>query len=90
MSHRSIMVVDDDAALLSAVTGLMEMHLPDVRVQPFDSPRRALAQFEQHEVFALVTDLNMRELDGLAILRGPRHSDPMCRSFCLAVRSMRG
>jgi len=63
------MVVDDDAALLSAVTGLMELHLPDVRVQPFDSPRRALAQFEKHEVFALVTDLKMRELDGLALLR---------------------
>ena len=76
MSHRSIMVVDDDAALLSAVTGLMEMHLPDVRVQPFDSPRRALAQFEQHEVFALLTDLHMRELDGLALLRGAQALRP--------------
>ena len=79
MSHRSIMVVDDDAALLSAVTGLMKLHLPDVRVQPFDSPRCALSQFEKHEVCALVTDLKMRELDGLALCGGPKHSVPMCR-----------
>jgi hypothetical protein len=45
MAHPSIMVVDDDAALFTAVMGLMELHLSDVRVQPFDSPRRALAQF---------------------------------------------
>ena len=70
------MVVDDDTALLTAVTGLMELHLPDVRVQPFDSPRRALAQFEQHEVFALVTDLKMQELNGLALLRGAKALRP--------------
>ena len=90
MSHRTIMVVDDDTALLTAVTDLMELHLPDVRVQPFDSPRLALAQFEKHEVFTLVTDLKMRELDGLALLRGAKALRLMCRSFCLAVRSMRG
>jgi hypothetical protein len=39
MSHHTIMVVDDDTALLTAVIDLMQFHLPDVRVQPFDSPR---------------------------------------------------
>src|SRR6476660_8402603 len=76
MAHPSIMVVDDDTALLSAVTGLMELHLPDVRVQAFDSPRRALAQFEKSEAFTLVTDLKMRELNGLALLRGAKALRP--------------
>jgi FixJ family two-component response regulator len=48
----------------------MQLHLPDVRVQPFDSPRLALAHFEKNEVTTLVTDLKMKELDGLALLRG--------------------
>lgn len=64
------MVVDDDSALLTAVTDLMQLHLPDVRVHPFKSPRLALAHFEKQEVATLVTDLKMKELDGLALLRG--------------------
>jgi hypothetical protein len=38
MSYQTVMVVDDDCALLRAVTGLMQFHLPDVRAQPFDVP----------------------------------------------------
>jgi FixJ family two-component response regulator len=70
MSYQTVMVVDDDSALLRVVTVLMQLHLPDVRVQPFESPRLALAQFEKQEVATLVTDLKMNELDGLALLRG--------------------
>ena len=39
MSHQTVMVVDGDTALLAAVTNLMQFHLLDVHVQPFDSPR---------------------------------------------------
>jgi hypothetical protein len=35
----TVMVVDGDTALLTAVTDLMQFHLLDVHVQPFDSPR---------------------------------------------------
>jgi hypothetical protein len=35
MSRQTVMVVDDDLALLGAVTGLMQLHRPDIRVQPF-------------------------------------------------------
>jgi FixJ family two-component response regulator len=70
MSHQAIMVVDDDSALLTAVAGLMHLHLPDIRVQPFESPRLALAHLEKKEVATIVTDLNMKELDGFALLRG--------------------
>jgi FixJ family two-component response regulator len=70
------MVVDDDRALLTAVTELMQFHLPDVRVQPFDSPRMALAHFEKTEVATLVTDLKMKELDGFALMRGAKALRP--------------
>lgn len=63
------MLVDDDSALLTAVTDLMQLHLPAVRVHPFESPRLALAHFEEKEVATLVTDLKMNEMDGLALLR---------------------
>jgi FixJ family two-component response regulator len=76
MPHQAIMVVDDDSALLTAVTDLMQLHLPDVRVHPFESPRLALAYFERNEVATLVTDLKMKELDGFALLRGAQAVRP--------------
>jgi two-component system, LuxR family, response regulator FixJ len=69
MSRRTVMVVDDDLALLTAVDGLMQLHMPEVRVHTYESPRQALANFEKKEVATIVTDLNMNELDGLALLR---------------------
>ena len=76
MSQPTVMVVDDDSGLLSAVTGLMELHRPDIRVQPFESPRLALAYFAKHKVATVVTDLKMRELDGLGLLRGAKALHP--------------
>jgi FixJ family two-component response regulator len=76
MSYQTVMVVDDDPALLGAITGLMKLHLPHVLVQPFASPRLALAQFEKQEVATMVTDLKMRELDGFALLRGAKALRP--------------
>ncbi|WP_447986747.1 response regulator [Nitrospira sp. Nam74] len=76
MSNQTVMVVDDDTALLTAVTELMQFHLPDVCVQPFDSPRMALTHFEKKEVATLVTDLKMKELDGFALLRGAKAVRP--------------
>ena len=72
----TVMVVDDDSALLRAITGLMDLHLPDVRVQPLESPRLALAHFEKKEVATMVTDLKMKELDGFALLRGAKALRP--------------
>ncbi|WP_447987369.1 response regulator [Nitrospira sp. Nam74] len=62
------MVVDDDPALLTAVTGLMELHLPEVHVRAFESSRLALAHFEKNEVATVMTDLKMKELEGFAVL----------------------
>jgi FixJ family two-component response regulator len=76
MSHPCIIVVDDDPALLTAVNGLMEFHLPDVRVQPFESPRLALAYLEKKEVATVVTDLKMNELDGFGLLLGAKALRP--------------
>jgi FixJ family two-component response regulator len=76
MSYQTVMVVDDDCALLRVVTVLMQLHLPDVRVQPFESPRLALAYFAKSLVATVVTDLKMNELDGLALLRGAKALRP--------------
>jgi FixJ family two-component response regulator len=76
MSQQTVIVVDDDIALLTAVTDLMQFHLPDVRVHPFDSPRLALAHLEKNEVATMVTDIKMKELDGFALLRGAKALRP--------------
>jgi FixJ family two-component response regulator len=69
MSCPTVMVVDDDSALLTAVNGLMQLHMPDVRIHAFESPHQAVAHFKKNEVATVVTDLNMNELDGFALLR---------------------
>jgi FixJ family two-component response regulator len=69
MPRPTVIVVDDDSALLTAVYGLMQLHRPEVRVQAFESPLQALAHFEKKEVATVVTDLTMNELDGFALLR---------------------
>jgi FixJ family two-component response regulator len=89
MSHPTVIVVDDDSAVLTAVTGLMEFHLPDVRVEPFESPRLALARFGRQEASTVVSDLKMNELDGLALLRGAKALRPNVPLFCLAGMSTR-
>ncbi len=76
MSRPSIIVVDDDPTLLTAVTGMVEIRLPHVCVHPFESPRLALAHLERARVDTLVTDLRMKELDGLALLRGAKALRP--------------
>ena len=76
LSHPTLIVVDDDSALLQAVTGLMELHRPDIHVHPFESPRLALAYFAKNKVATVVTDLKMRELDGFALLRGAKALHP--------------
>ncbi|HKN88268.1 MAG TPA: response regulator [Nitrospiraceae bacterium] len=69
MPRPTVVVVDDDSALLTAVNGLMQLHMPEVRVQAFESPHQALAHLEKKEVATVVTDLNMNELDGFSLLR---------------------
>lgn len=76
MPRPIVMVVDDDSALLTAVNGLMQLHMPEVRVQAFESPHQAVAHFEKKEVATVVTDLTMNELDGFALLRRAKAVHP--------------
>jgi two-component system response regulator GlrR len=76
MSRPAVIVVDDDSALLTAMTSLMQFHMPRVRVEPFGSPHLALARFQKKEAAAMVTDLKMNEMDGLALLRGAKALRP--------------
>jgi two-component system response regulator GlrR len=69
MSHPTMMLVDDDPCLLAGLTDMLQFRLPHVRVAPFESPCAALARFKTTEFDAIVTDLKMKELDGLALLR---------------------
>ncbi|HET7058224.1 MAG TPA: response regulator [Nitrospiraceae bacterium] len=69
MSHPTIMLVDDDPSLLIGLTGMLQIRLPDIRVTSFESPRTALAHLETAKVDTIVTDLRMKELDGLVLLR---------------------
>jgi DNA-binding NtrC family response regulator len=76
MPRPTVIVVDDDSALLTAVNGLMQLHMPEVRVQAFESPYQAVAYFDKKEVATVVTDLTMNELDGFAVLRRAKAARP--------------
>lgn len=42
---------------------MVQFHIREVRVQPFDSPHMALAHFEKKEVATVLTDLKMNRLN---------------------------
>jgi two-component system response regulator FlrC len=75
MARSTIMVVAGDSTLLTAVTQVTQLNVPHARVHEFQSPRLALAQLEHQDV-TLVTDLNMEEPDGFALLRGVKALRP--------------
>ena len=63
-----ILLVDDDVALLQALPQALLLRLDGVEVQTCDSTREALKRIEQSDYDAIVSDIKMPGMDGLALL----------------------
>jgi DNA-binding NtrC family response regulator len=70
MLYPSVMLVDDDAALLTALPDFLRFHLPGIRIDTVQSPRVALAKIKARPYDTVVTDLRMKVPDGITLLGG--------------------
>lgn len=64
-----VLVVDDDTALLEALPQALALRLTAVKVDTSDSAVNALALIEEHDYDAIVSDIKMPGMDGLALLQ---------------------
>ncbi len=98
MSASRILIVDDDPALLTALSGALALRMPDVAVESCDSAIAAIQRISQSEFDAVVTDIKMPGMDGLALLKEIRQLQPELPTLLitghgqhdLAVQALRG
>lgn len=64
----NILIVDDDTALLQALPQALFLRMPNVNVDTSDSAAGALQLIRAREYDAIVSDIKMPGMDGLALL----------------------
>ncbi|MEX0816366.1 MAG: ATP-binding protein [Gaiellales bacterium] len=98
MKHSRVLLVDDDSALLEALPETVRLHMDGVEIDTCDSAREALERIEAIDYDAIVTDIKMPGMDGLALLLEIKERRPSTPTLLitghgerdLAVRALRG
>src|SRR5437588_8028830 len=98
MSQSYILIVDDDAALLQALPQALYLHIQDVKIDTSDSASSALELIQEHDYDAIVSDIKMPGIDGLALLEKIRELRPDTPTLLitghgerdLAIQALRG
>lgn len=68
MTTPYILIVDDDLALLQALPDALRLRIGPVDIDTCESAAVALEQLAKHDYDAIVTDIKMPGMDGLAML----------------------
>ncbi|HSF24619.1 MAG TPA: response regulator [Blastocatellia bacterium] len=98
MSAFRVLIVDDDPALLIALPETLEIKMPTLAVDTADSAPGALARVAETDYDAIVSDIKMPGMDGLALLREIRVLRPTTPTLLitghgdhdLAIQALRG
>src|SRR6266699_1116575 len=93
-----ILLVDDDAALLQALPQALALKMDNVQVDTCDSAFEALEQIQDHDYDAIVSDIKMPGMDGLALLEKIQELRPETPTLLitghgdhdLAIQALRG
>ena len=93
-----LLIVDDDTALLEALPRALELRMHGVQIETSDNAADALERIEQTDYDAVVTDIKMPGMDGLAVLREIKRLRPTTPTLLitghgehdLAVQALRG
>ena len=93
-----ILIVDDDLALLEALPRALRLRLDGVEIDTVDNAPDALARIERTDYDAIVSDIKMPGMDGLAVLGEIRRLRPKTPTLLitghgehdLAVQALRG
>jgi DNA-binding NtrC family response regulator len=76
MSQARVLIVDDDPALLQALPEALRIRMAGLTVDVADSGAAALDQITARDYDAVVTDIKMPGMDGLALLAEIRTRQP--------------
>lgn len=98
MNTERLLIVDDDAALLEALTRALELRMPHLRVDTSDSGVIASEKLAEADYDAVITDIKMPGMDGLSLLAHVREHYPQIPTLLitghgqhdLAVQALRG
>lgn len=98
MRDSQVLIVDDDATLLQALSGTVELRMDGVAVDTSDSPHAALDRIAATDYDAIVTDIKMPGMDGLELLAQIRKLRPDTPTLLitghgehdLAIQALRG
>ena len=98
MSPSRVLVIDDDPALLQALPAALRIRMAAVTVDTADSAAAALDRIAATDYDAIVTDIKMPGMDGVALLseiRTRRPDTPVLMitghgGHALAVQALRG
>jgi DNA-binding NtrC family response regulator len=93
-----VLIVDDDPALLEALPEALRLRLDPIDVDTCDSAAVALERIEARDYDAIVTDIKMPGMDGLALLAEIRARRPTTPTLLitghgeddLAARALKG
>jgi signal transduction histidine kinase/FixJ family two-component response regulator len=93
-----VLLVDDDVALLDALPRALKIRMPELVVDTCDSASHAVQQLKEIDYDAIVTDIKMPGIDGLALLSVIRRLRPNTPTLLitghgehdLAVQALRG
>jgi signal transduction histidine kinase/BarA-like signal transduction histidine kinase len=98
MSAGRLLIVDDDPALLQALTRALELRMPHLIVDTSDSGMVATEKLKHADYDAVITDIKMPGMDGLSLLAHIREHSPEIPTLLitghgqhdLAVQALRG
>jgi DNA-binding NtrC family response regulator len=76
MNQPRVLIVDDDPALLEALPEALRLRMSSVTVDTADSAAAALDRIAAWDYDAIVTDIKMPGMDGLALLSVIREKRP--------------
>jgi len=98
MSSTRILIVDDDPALLEALSEMLQLRMDEIVVDRAESAAIALEHVAEIDYEAIVSDIKMPGMDGLALLARIRELRPNTPTLLitghgqhdLAVQALRG
>lgn len=76
MEPPRVLIVDDDKALLDALPQTLALRMSDVQVDTAASAQEALQQMQQQEYDAIISDIKMPGMDGIALVEHLQQCSP--------------